>query len=375
MSDADAPSPGPAVRVHAPGRVNLIGDHTDYVGGLALPMAIDLGTTLVGRRLPDRLRLSSEDRGGTVDLALPHPRSPDDRTAGTDLTDRLAGAGPGEPTDEGSWGAYAAAVVAEVGRGGPLVGFEGRISTTLPIGAGLSSSAALEVAIALAVTTEPPRTDRARLALAEACQEAEQRASGVPCGLMDQLCSVAGIAGHALLVDFRARTWVPVPVPHDVDVVVVHSGQPRRLATSGYGQRRDELARAEAVVGPLRDAGTADLTSLADPVVRARARHVVAENERVVACAAELAAGDLRAAGARLVESHASLRDDFAVSTPVVDQLVERLVATPGVYGARMVGGGFGGCVVALAEPGALSEGWTVRAAGGATVTVGGSST
>jgi galactokinase len=163
---------------------------------------------------------------------------------------------------------------------------------------------------------------------------------------MDQLASVHGIAGHALLIDCSTFDITPVPVPDDVDVVVIDSGQPRSLATSGYAERRAQL-----------EAGH-----------ERRVRHVRTENERVRAFADALTAHDVALAGSLMVQSHASLRDDFEVSTPVLDALVDRLVATPGVHGARLTGAGFGGCVVALTEPGALAEGWHLRPAGGAHV-------
>ena len=348
MSEPNGPEAELVVR--APGRVNLIGDHTDYVGGLALPMAIDLVTTVVGRRVPERVRLRSDGFDGVVELS----RADDGRWPAT-----LA---PSMP----AWGRYVAAVLTELE---PATGFDGVVSTTLPVGAGLSSSAALEVAVALACLTDQPRRELGSLGLAQACQRVEHRASGVPCGLMDQLTSVSGVAGHALLVDFRTLVIELVPIPESVTVVVVHSGQVRRLEDSAYGDRRREVEAAQRQIGPLRDATLADVAAVADPAARARARHVVTENARVRAFAAALRDDDLVTAGAIMAESHVSNRDDFDASTPEVDRLVERLAAVPGVYGARLVGGGFGGCVVALTEPGVLHEGWTVRASAGASVT------
>ncbi len=342
----------PELVARAPGRVNLMGDHTDYVGGLAMPMAIDLATTVVGRRVPSRVRLTSEGFDGVVELA----RSDD-------------GIWAAEPTATlPEWGRYVAAVVAEID---PAHGFDGVVSTTLPVGAGLSSSAAFEVALALALVGDRSRQPATRLELAQACQRAEHRASGVPCGLMDQLIAVNGVAGAALLVDFATLETEPVPVPDALAVVVVHSGQPRRLEDSPYAERIGEVSEAQRQIGPLRDANVADVAAVTNPGARARARHVVTEIARVRAFAAALRADDLVTAGAIFAESHTSNRDDFEASTPVVDELVERLVRVPGVYGARLVGGGFGGCVVALTEPGVLDEGWTVRASAGASVTSG----
>ncbi len=316
-----------------------MGDHTDYADGFALPMAIDLGTTIVGRPVDDRVRLTSDGFDGRVEVGA---ASPDDRP-GPELPD---------------WGRYVAAVITEVG---PTRGFDGRVSTTIPIGAGLSSSAALEVAVALAVGSTLPPVD-----LALACQRAEHAASGVPCGVMDQLTSICGVEGHALLVDFRALTYDLVALPSSAEIVVIHSGQSRELAGSAYADRRRQVADAEREIGPLRDADLDDIGAIRDPVARARARHVVTENARVPAFAAALTSEDLREAGSIMAASHASNRDDFEASTPVVDALVDRLTATPGVFGARLVGGGFGGCVLTLTEPGVLTEGWKVQASGGA---------
>ncbi|MGH9277661.1 MAG: galactokinase [Acidimicrobiales bacterium] len=306
----------------APGRVNLIGDHTDYTGGWVLPMAIDLETVVDFR----------PGGGDGVRLTSDH-------------------------TDDPHWARYVDGVVAVVR---PDAAGTGTVRTTIPVGAGLSSSAALEVAVALAIGFAG-----SPLELARACQRAEHRATGVPSGLMDQLASAAGVAGHALLIDCRSDEVTPVPIAEGVDVVAVHSGQPRTLAGSAYAQRRAQCDAAEAIVGPLRDASLADLVVL-DPILQRRARHVVSENARVLEFAARLRAGDLAGAGALMRESHCSLRDDFEVSTPALDALVDRLLATPGVYGARLTGAGFGGCAVALTVSGVLREGWRLRAADGA---------
>ncbi len=328
----------PTVRAYAPGRVNLIGDHTDYAGGLALPMAIDRGTTVEGTLGGDAVVLASGAESEPAHVPL-------------DVADPAAVAP--------SWARYVAGVVAELR---PRLGLTGRVSTTLPIGGGLSSSAALEVAVALALGFVGEPTELAAL-----CQRAEHRSSGVPSGIMDQLASAAGEDGMAMLIDFTSLEITWVPVPDDAAVVVIDSGQSRELAGSAYGRRRDEVERASDVVGLLRGVPLAELDRIGSSVVRRRARHVLTENERVRSFADALSAGDLAGAGRLMVESHESLRDDFEVSTHVLDALVERLVVTPGVYGARLTGAGFGGCVVALTEPGALGdEGWTVRASAGA---------
>jgi galactokinase len=329
---------GGTVTAVAPGRVNLIGEHTDTTGGLVLPMAIDLATTVTGTAGGPVVHLTSADE-------------PEPAVVPLDVADP-ASVSP-------AWARYVAGVVAELR---PTEGFTGHVTTTVPVGAGLSSSAALEVSVALALGFEGPAHE-----LAELAQRAEQTASGVPCGIMDQLASAAGVAGHALLIDCHTLAVEPVPIPHGAEVRVIHSGQARQLAGSAYAERRAAVEAAQEVLGPLRlltDPAAAD--ALADGVLRRRARHVISENLRVRTFAAALRTHDLAAAGAAMAESHRSLRDDFEVSTDVLDALVERLSATPGVHGARLTGAGFGGCVVALTEPGALDEGWLVHAAAGA---------
>ena len=323
-------------RVRAPGRVNLIGDHTDHTGGLVLPMAIDRATEIEYRPLAERIVLRSDDETEPVDLAVPMRTDPRQVVPG--------------------WGRYVAAVAAEMGA---TRGFEGRVSTTIPVGAGLSSSAALEVAVALALGAD------GALETARLCQRAEHRATGVPTGIMDQLCIAAAVEGSAMLIDCSTLAIEPVLVPDHVEVIVRFVTH-RTLEGSAYGERVGECARAEAIVGPLRSARQDDLDRIDDPVVRARARHVINENRRVREFATALAADRLSDAGELMTEGHRSLRDDFATSTPVMDAAVDELCATPGVLGARMTGGGFGGCVVALCRPGLGLDGWVVRPAAGA---------
>jgi galactokinase len=245
----------------------------------------------------------------------------------------------------------------------PAVGGRGTVHTTLPIGGGLSSSAALEVAVALALGFAG-----SSLELAQACQRAEHLASGVPTGLMDQLASAAGRAGHALLIDCTSLAVTPVPLPDSVALVVAHSGRARTLVGSPYADRRAQCEAAAGLVGPLRDASLAAVEGIEDDLLRRRARHVVTENARVLAFADAVGRNDLPAAGRLMGESHESLRRDFEVSTPELDDLVARLIATPGVYGARHTGAGFGGCVVALADRSSPAEGWRLEAADGASV-------
>ncbi len=320
----------------APGRVNLIGDHTDFTGGLVMPMAIDRYTEIHFTPQPDRVHLSSLDDPRKVDLPL-----------------QVADPGSVEP----AWGRYIAAVIAEVG---PAAGIDGHVTSDIPIGAGLSSSASLEVAAALALGYDGSPRELAKL-----CRRAEHRATGVPTGIMDQLVIATGVHGHALLIDCSDLSIEPVPIPDDVEIVVEFVAH-RTLVGSPYTERVAQCARAEELIGPLRLATPETAATIDDPVVRARALHVTGENQRVLRFAAALREGDLDAAGRLMVESHASMRDLYECSTAQVDAVVERICATPGVYGARITGGGYGGCVVALTEPGALLSGWVVRPVDGA---------
>jgi galactokinase len=323
--------------VRAPGRVNLIGDHTDYTGGLVFPIAIDRWTEIEYTEGGNRVELVSSDEPEPVSFELPVVVDP-------------ATVLPG-------WGRYVAAMAVELGA---TTGILGSVSTNIPVGAGLSSSAALEVAAGLALGHRG-----SPLALARLGQRAEHRATGVPCGIMDQLCIAAAVEGCALLIDCTTFEITPSPVPDDVDIAVRFVAH-RTLEGSEYGERVAQCAAAEAEIGPLRLATIDDTLAIDDPIVRSRARHVVTENQRVRVFATALADGDYRTAGAVMVDGHRSLRDDFATSTPVMDAAVEELCATRGVFGARMTGGGFGGCVVALCEPGTKIDAWVVRPVGGA---------
>jgi galactokinase len=323
----------------APGRVNLIGDHTDYMGGLVLPMAVQMGTTIDVEVGGGRIELRSEQVEGVLELALP-------------VED------PASTTP--AWGRYVAGVAAELGAS---EGVRGAVRSDLPLGSGLSSSASLEVAAALALGDVGTPLEVARR-----CQRAEQRATGVPCGIMDQLSITAGRAGHAMLIDCATLDVEHVVVPDDAGVWVLHSGQERSLDGSEYARRRAECEAAATFVGALPTAPLERIEALTDPVLRARARHVRTECDRVRSFVDALARGDLPRAGELMVASHASLRDDFHVSTERLDALVASLVSRPGVHGARLTGAGFGGCVVALTEPDTVLEGWRVVASDGAGV-------
>ncbi len=314
----------PIHTVRAPGRVNLIGEHTDYSHGFCLPVAIDreCRITIVATD-SHAVRATSHQLAGAVEVAT--------TTA--------------QPTNSSApWGKFVAgAVHVLVDRGHTVTGADLDINSTVPAGSGLSSSSALSIALVLSLlpSDAPERADRreiAKLALA-----AEVHATGVPGGLLDQMASLFGQAGHALLLDCRSLAVEPVPIPDSLRILVVHSGLPRELADSEYGQRRAACEAAAARLGivALRDA-TADQVA-DDPI----ARHVVSENARVLDFVAALRAGELDRLGPILLAGHASLRDDFRVSTPELDLLVELLVGH-GAAGARLTGAGFGGCVLGL---------------------------
>ncbi|MBW3620024.1 MAG: galactokinase, partial [Actinobacteria bacterium] len=326
-----------SVSYRAPGRANLIGEHTDTTGGLVMPAAIDRAIYLEARLGGDRILLESAGARRSVDI-------PAD---GSEL-----------PTH--GWGRMVGAVAAELALAGRApVGLTGRLTSDLPQGAGLSSSAALEVVVALALldaaadTCEPPE-------LAELCRRAEHRAVGVPSGVMDQMASLLGRGDHAVLIDCGTLEHRTVPLPSDHVLVVLDSGVRRRLGDTGYARRAQELDAASRVLGGRRPADVpldelprllADL----EPLLARRLRHVVTENDRVRAAVVALEAGDLRRLGELLAAGHASLRDDFEVSTPELDALVEFAVGA-GAAAARMTGGGFGGSVVALVPEECVDE-------------------
>ncbi len=329
----------PAVVASAPGRVNLIGEHTDYNDGFVLPMAIDRSAAVaVAPNAGDRCRVVALDRAGEI----------------------ASFAGRARADDTPQWARYAEGVVSLMRACGVAVPmFDAALASSVPAGGGLSSSAAVEVAFAVALGTLAGETfDPMSLALLS--RRAEHEFAGVPCGLMDQLAAVFGRAGHALLIDCRSVEVRPVPIdPARATVLVVDSGVRHELASGEYAKRRREceravaeLAKADPAVRSLRDAteGAIERAGL-EPTLRRRALHVVRENARTLEAARLLEAGDAPCVGRLMLESHASLRDDYEVSCPEVDALVEIAAAAPGVFGARMTGGGFGGCVVALVEP------------------------
>lgn len=326
----------PPIVARAPGRVNLIGDHTDYNDGFVLPMAIDRAVWIALRPRSDAHVLVH-----SLDF---------DRDTEFDL---------GQELERGSgWQEYVRGIawaLREKSNGTPpRRGWEGVAAGDVPRGAGLSSSAALELATARAfagVWDLPwDATEMARLA-----QYAENAWVGVNCGIMDQLISAAGEENHALLIDCRSLATRAVAVPERACVVVLDTATRRGLVDSAYNERRSRCEEAARFFGvrALRDVDESAFELRAgemDPIVRKRARHVITENARTVAAAASLEQGDLSRVGRLMDESHASLRNDFEVSRPELDTMVSLARAQEGTYGARMTGAGFGGCAVALVE-------------------------
>lgn len=327
----------------APGRVNLIGEHTDYNAGLALPMALDHRTFAALRVREDgRIRVASAQRPGEIIAAN---------------LDELA------PASDFGWAGYVLGVAWALRESGLLAtGFDVALDSCVPVGAGLSSSAALECAVAVGLAAAAP-TDE----LIAACVRAENEFVGAPTGAMDQTVSLRGRAGHALLVDFAERRVEPIPFDTerlDAELLVIDTRAAHALADGEYARRRDECARAATAAGvpDLRRLGAVSASAapgtaapgtalIADPLLAARARHVVTENARVLGFAAELRRPRprLETLGALLDASHASLRDDYEVSCRELDLAVDAARAA-GAHGARMTGGGFGGSAIALVD-------------------------
>jgi galactokinase len=333
----------PDLVASAPGRVNLIGEHTDYNGGFVLPTVIPQRTTVsLARRADDRVRVSSGSVGASAEFTI------------------------GQESPRHEWSDYVQGithVLVEAGfRPG---GADIRIESSIPLGSGLSSSAALEIALLRAFTRAFDLAIE-EVPLARLGQRAENRFVSAPCGIMDQMACSLAEDGVALFLDTRTLAFERVTLPPGVELVVVNSGVSHRIAGGDYRTRRRECEQASAALGvaQLRDLGVADLPRLASlpDVLGRRARHVVTEDQRVLDAVAAMRAGDLVALGALFQASHASMRDDYEVSIPEIDLLVDLARRQPGVYGARLTGGGFGGSIVALAREGAG------RAAGAAVV-------
>lgn len=336
----------PELVIRAPGRVNLIGEHTDYNDGFVLPVAVDRAAWLAAgvRQTPDAV-IRALDMGGD-EIIFP--------------VNRVA-------ASAGGWGDYPRAIVwAFLERGMQPTGLEAVLASDVPVGAGMSSSAAVEMAFAYAWNVfslfDLPKTELALFG-----QHAENAYVGVNCGIMDQMISACGQAGHAMLLDTRTLEHSYIPLPEDIAIVVADSRVRRSLAGSEYNVRR---AQCEQAVRVLREAGLESLQALRDvtleqllqhagalsPIVLQRARHVITENARVHATVAALQRGDLETVGALMKEGHLSLRDDYEVSAPELDLLVETAWTVPGCYGARLTGAGFGGCTIALVQAEAVED-------------------
>lgn len=333
----------PRLIVRAPGRVNLIGEHTDYNDGFVCPVAIDRATYVAARpRDDDRVEVFAADLGEEDAFSLAQI----------------------ERSAEHPWSNYVRGVVKALQIADhPLSGANLLITSDVPRGAGLSSSAALEVATGYAFQLMN-RLNLLGEELALLAQGAENNFVGVQCGIMDQLISAMGQADHALVIDTRDLTFQPVPIPERVSIVVCDSHVERKLAGSAYNQRRQECDEAVRLlkqwfpkIRALRDVTMAQFrqheAELPEPV-RARARHVISENERVLQGAEALKRGDVQTFGALMNESHRSLRDDYEVSVPELDILVEAAQRVDGCYGSRLTGAGFGGCTVSLVESSAV---------------------
>ena len=325
----------PSVRLYrAPGRVNLIGEHTDYNDGFVLPMAIDRAVWLAAASRSDR-----QVRVRAVNLER------DDLFALDGL----------RPSREAHWANYVRGVLAMLELAGHrLAGLDLAYSGDVPIGAGLSSSAAVEMAVA-AAARDLFSLDLSPLDLARLSQRAEHEFTGTQCGLMDQLISAVGQEGQAMLIDCRAFTWQPVPLPHDAVVVVCDTGRRRGLVDSAYNERRAQCEEGARRLGvsALRDLDVASFEAQSKdlpPVLRRRCKHVVHENDRTLRAAQALREGDLHSFGRLMNESHTSLRDLYEVSCEELDLMAALAQSQPGCWGARMTGAGFGGCAVALVD-------------------------
>jgi galactokinase len=324
----------PAWLVRAPGRVNLIGEHVDYNAGWVLPMAIETDVWIAAAR----------HRQPGFAFASTHPQA--EAFEFHDTADTTP-----------KWGGYVRGVMAgylEAAADPPIPPFAAMVHSTIPVGGGLSSSAALEIATAVLLQQIAERK-LSNWELIKLCQKAEQRYAGVPCGFMDQFASLVGQKDALLLLDCRKESWQPVPLSDpSVSFVIVNSNVTHELSDGGYATRREQCESAAAKLGvnTLREVEFHDLikhqSKLTDVEFR-RARHVVSENQRTLAAVAAIKANDWAELGKLLYAAHASIRNDFEVSTPELDTLVEigrKIGIQGGVWGARMTGGGFGGCVV-----------------------------
>ena len=326
--------------VRAPGRVNLIGEHTDYNDGFVLPVAIDRAIWIaLAPRNESRVTVYSLDFDERAEFSL-------DTLLNEDGTLNNQGSGWIEYLKGTAWSLQSA--------GHELAGWEGVLAGDVPLGAGLSSSAALEVATARAFVAAAG-LEWDPVEMAKLGQKAENQWVGVNCGIMDQLISAAGRQDHALLIDCRSLETRPVPFPPGVAVVILDTATRRGLVDSAYNERRVQCEAAADFFGvkALRDVDRRTLQAKAselDDTVLRRARHVIAENDRTLAAVKAMGDGDLEALGQLMIESHASLRDDYQVSSDALNAMVDSANAQAACFGARMTGAGFGGCAVAVVK-------------------------
>ncbi len=344
--------------VRAPGRVNLIGEHTDYNDGFVLPMAIDRAVWIALRPRNDRIvSVYSIDYDEPGEFSL-------DELVTPAIKPRPSVAPPSATDGRGfmsGWIEYLKGTAWSLQEAGHrLTGWDGVLAGDVPLGAGLSSSAALEMAAAraLAAAGELPWKP---VEMAKLGQRAENQWVGVNCGIMDQLISAAGRAGNALLIDCRSLQTEPVPLPRGTSVVVLDTSTRRGLVNSAYNERRRQCEQAARLldVHALRDATIERLEQSAgkmDPAVLRRARHVIAENDRTLLAADAMRRGDAVELGRLMHQSHRSLRDDYEVSSDALNAMVECASAHRSCFGARMTGAGFGGCAVALVRAEAAED-------------------
>ncbi|MDF1512942.1 MAG: galactokinase [Anaerolineae bacterium] len=335
----------PTLVVRAPGRVNLIGEHTDYNDGFVLPVAVDRAAWLA---------IAPQDEPWATVRALDMRN--DEKTFPVDRV----------PASAGGWSDYPMGVVwAFLERGMRLPGIQSVLSSDVPVGAGMSSSAAVELAFAYAWNVLGDlKINLPDLALL--CQKAENNYVGVNCGIMDQMISACGKAGHAMMLDTRSLERKYFPMPEGIAIVVADSMVRRSLSTSEYNIRRAQCEQAAGIlseylpdVKALRDVTVNSLEEHRDTmpeIVYRRARHVVTENERVIRLSQQLSSGNLDEVGELLVQGHNSLRDDYQVSIPELDSLVVAATEVDGCFGARLTGAGFGGCIIALVAEDAVPE-------------------
>jgi galactokinase len=320
-----------SISTFAPGRVEILGNHTDYNGGVVLSAALHLGITATGEKLPDGLvELTSGDVGSVEKF---------DRTGGLQRT--------------GKWTDYPLGVAEMLSRvGAEAGGFAVRYDSTLPTGAGLSSSAALEVATAALLMKLYPFS-LSRMDVAKLCRRAENEFVGVNCGLLDQASSVFGLKDHLVFLDCRAESVKNIPLPSHFGLLIVNSGVKHALVGGEYNERREQCFEAARRMGveALRDVTMAQLEAAEMPdLAKRRARHVVGENERVFQAIEALNSGDGELLGTLMTASHRSSMVNFENSTPELDLLVDLAIKQKGCLGARLSGGGFGGAIVALVE-------------------------